>query len=117
MQPTPPPLGPLSQLTLTPSICLSYYKNPTILNQSYSHDIIPGVYEGGFQLWECEVEFLKWIVGDEQMMGRVKKASRVVEIGCGHGLVGVLVGVLGDARVTMQDYNNDVIEQLTKPTV
>ena len=33
-----------------------YYKNPVILNQQYSQDIIPGVYEGGFQLWECEVE-------------------------------------------------------------
>ena len=51
------------------------------------------------------MEFLKWIVGDEGMMARVKEASRVVEIGCGHGLVGVLVGMVGEGRVTMQDYN------------
>ena len=51
------------------------------------------------------------------MMNTIKHAKKVVEIGCGHGLIGVLVGVVSQAELTMQDFNQDVLEQLTKPTI
>jgi len=41
----------------------------------------------------------------------------VVEIGCGHGLLGVAAMRLGAKWVTLQDYNFNVIEELTKPTL
>lgn len=43
--------------------------------------------------------------------------KKVLEIGCGHGLLGILAYQLGAKYVTLQDYNQDVIDKLTKPTV
>ncbi len=40
-----------------------------------------------------------------------------MEIGCGHGLLGILGSKLGASEVCLQDYNESVIEKLTKPTV
>lgn len=44
-------------------------------------------------------------------------SKRVCEIGCGHGLLGIGAGMLGAKEIVFQDYNANVIEQLTKPTV
>lgn len=43
--------------------------------------------------------------------------KRVIEIGCGHGLLGILASKLGANHICLQDYNQEVIEKLTKPTV
>ena len=43
--------------------------------------------------------------------------KKVLEIGCGHGLLGVLAKKLGAAEVCFQDYNQSVIEGLTRQTV
>lgn len=48
-------LGDVATLTLGTGAQIHYYKNPIVLNKQYSKDIIPGTYEGGFQLWECEI--------------------------------------------------------------
>lgn len=52
-------LGQPSSLVFPPNYTIYYFKNPIILNKQYNQDIIPGVYEGGFQLWQCEIELLK----------------------------------------------------------
>jgi predicted nicotinamide N-methyase len=41
---------------------------------------------------------------------------RVVELGCGHGLPGV-VALLAGSSVHFQDYNKEVLQVLTVPTV
>ena len=41
---------------------------------------------------------------------------RVLELGCGHGLPGVLC-LLAGAEVHFQDYNAEVLAQLTAPNV
>ena len=45
------------------------------------------------------------------------EGKRVIEIGCGHGLLGIMASKLGASHVCLQDYNQEVIEKLTKPTV
>ena len=41
----------------------------------------------------------------------------VAEIGCGHGLLAVAAHKLNAKQIVLQDYNEAVIEQLTKPTM
>ncbi len=106
----------MSSLTLNSYTEILYYKNPVILNQQYSQDIIPGVYEGGFQLWECEVEMIKKMF-ELEYFKEIIAGKSVAEIGCGHGLLAVAAHKLNAKQIVLQDYNEAVIEQLTKPTM
>jgi len=78
-----------------------------------STDLAPGIYEGGFKVWECSLDLAKFIAGqaDEQWRGLT-----VLEIGCGHGLPG-LVALRKGAAVHFQDYNLEVLERVTWPNV
>ena len=44
------------------------------------------------------------------------RGARVLELGCGHGLPGVVAALRGAHSVTWQDYNGDVLHSLTAPT-
>lgn len=74
-------------------------------------DVIPGEYEGGFQLWECTNDLLEF------MKKYDFKDKNVFELGCGRGLPGILSAVNGAKKVVLQDFNIDVIERLTIPNV
>ena len=49
-------------------------------------DLIPSVYEGGLKIWECSVD----LVGYLMESGIGFEGKRVLEIGCGAGLPGIL---------------------------
>lgn len=74
-------------------------------------EVVPGKYEGGFQLWECTVDLLKYMEQFDY------KGKNVFELGCGRGLPGIYAALHGAASVVLQDYNKDVIEKLTMPNV
>ncbi|TRZ03640.1 hypothetical protein DNTS_008601 [Danionella cerebrum] len=76
-------------------------------------DLISGVYEGGLKIWECTYDLLNYI--DDE--GVTFKGKRVLDLGCGAGLLGILALKNGATRVDFQDYNSTVIEQLTLPNV
>jgi len=76
---------------------------------SVPSDVVPGKYEGGFQLWECTVDLLKYMKNTEF------KNKKVFEMGCGRGLPGIYAALNGASEVVLQDYNRDVIEKLTIP--
>ncbi|KAI4877625.1 hypothetical protein NFI96_022977 [Prochilodus magdalenae] len=76
-------------------------------------DLIPGVYEGGLKIWECTYDLLEY-VDDE---GETFSGKRVLDLGCGAGLLGILALKRGASKVHFQDYNSTVIEQLTMPNV
>ncbi len=43
--------------------------------------------------------------------------KRVLEIGCGQGLPGVMALKVGAAKVVFQDYNAEVLQNATKPVI
>uniref|UniRef100_A0AAY4CBJ9 protein-histidine N-methyltransferase n=1 Tax=Denticeps clupeoides TaxID=299321 RepID=A0AAY4CBJ9_9TELE len=73
-----------------------------ILSQTIGQhsDLISGVYEGGLK-----------------QEGETFSGKRVLDLGCGAGLLGLLALKRGASQVHFQDYNSTVIEQLTVPNV
>lgn len=76
---------------------------------SYTVDIVPGVYEGGYKVWECTLDLLKFMSDNE--LGLAGKS--VMDIGCGHGLLGIAALKSGGAICYFQDFNKEVLENVT----
>lgn len=64
-------------------------------------DLIAGVYEGGAKIWECTDDLLLYV--SEKYEDSYWKDKRVLDLGCGSGLLGIYAMKLG-ARVDFQDY-------------
>lgn len=89
------------------------------------NDLIPRLYEGGFKLWEgaldmCRLLRQEFEIGDDlftspSLAGKLQ-GMKVLELGCGHGLPGILC-LLAGATVHFQDYNPQVLHELTMPNV
>lgn len=76
-------------------------------------DLLPGVYEGGLKVWECAFDLLEYLVES----GMEFSGSRVLDLGCGNGLLGIFALLNGAEEVHFQDYNPEVIECLTMVNV
>ncbi|XP_056148104.1 histidine protein methyltransferase 1 homolog [Lampris incognitus] len=76
-------------------------------------DLISGVYEGGLKVWECTYDLLELVERDGETFG----GKRVLDLGCGAGLLGILALKRGATQTHFQDYNSTVIEHLTLPNV
>lgn len=53
-------------------------------------DLQAGVYEGGFKLWECSLDLVKYVelmLRDSQTPFRMPR--KVMELGCGHAIPGI----------------------------
>lgn len=95
-------------------------------NRVADNDLIPGVYEGGFKLWEGSIDlsrhllskFAPLINGESSPLPLplALEGKKVLELGCGHGLPGILCLMMG-AEVHFQDYNQEVLTQLTMPNI
>ncbi|KAG2452383.1 hypothetical protein HYH02_002629 [Chlamydomonas schloesseri] len=92
-----------------------------------SSDLVPGKYEGGFKLWECAADLCKAVMaryglaaaelaGAAELQHSQLQGKKVLELGCGHGLPGI-VALMGGAEVHFQDYNACVLRRLTAPNV
>ncbi|KAF8072381.1 Histidine methyltransferase 1-like protein [Scenedesmus sp. PABB004] len=88
-------------------------------------DLVPRKYEGGFKLWEGALDLCSYLISEHQLTPELLRAAspggslrgkKVLELGCGHGLPGVLC-LLAGATVHFQDFNREVITQLTAPNV
>ncbi|XP_022220915.2 histidine protein methyltransferase 1 homolog [Drosophila obscura] len=77
-------------------------------------DLITGVYEGGAKIWECTDDLLLYL--SDNYEDSYWKDKRVLDLGCGSGLLGIYALQSG-AKVDFQDYNKDVLEQITIPNV
>ncbi|XP_078401025.1 histidine protein methyltransferase 1 homolog [Cetorhinus maximus] len=74
-------------------------------------DLVPGVYEGGLKIWQCTFDLAGHLSAVE-LGGR-----RVLDLGCGAGLLGIVALRKRAAEVHFQDYNGAVIEGVTLPNV
>ncbi|KAE9549293.1 hypothetical protein FO519_007495 [Halicephalobus sp. NKZ332] len=74
-------------------------------------DLDPHVYEGGLKVWECSYDLA------EHLKGFNFKEKNVLELGCGAALPSIVAAKKGAKRIFCQDYNQSVIELVTKPNL
>ncbi|KEP63490.1 UNVERIFIED_CONTAM: hypothetical protein HHA_312410 [Hammondia hammondi] len=76
--------------------------------------VTEGRYEGGLALWECTWDLVRFLL-------KLKRSdfqnSHVLDLGCGHGLAGLLMIQRGAGAVVFQDLNEEVLLRVTAPTV
>ncbi len=49
-------------------------------------DLISGVYEGGLKVWDCSLDLVQMVADEPQGI----KGKKVLELGCGQGLPGIM---------------------------
>ncbi|KAL4640213.1 hypothetical protein GN956_G12652 [Arapaima gigas] len=111
---TLPPIQYLNE-TVVEKTASEHADDEDILSQSTAlhSDLISGVYEGGLKIWECTYDLLTFI--DDNRVAFAGK--RVLDLGCGAGLLGITALKMGACEVHFQDYNDTVIERLTLPNI
>ncbi|CAH0555253.1 unnamed protein product [Brassicogethes aeneus] len=88
-------------------------KECSVLNAEQNHsDLITAEYEGGLKIWECTYDLINYI----NSLNISFKNKRVLDLGCGSGMVGILTYLL-NSKCYFQDYNNEVISNITIPNV
>ncbi len=83
------------------------------LSNSCHSDLIPGVYEGGLKVWECAFDLMEYLAESEIDFS----GMQVLELGCGAGLPAIFALIKGAREVHFQDYNPEVIDYVTIPSV
>merc|ERR1712243_256667 len=73
-------------------------------------DVETDIYEGGFKLWECTLDICQYFLKN---YAKTVVGKRVLELGCGHGLPGILALKLGCESVVFQDLNFEVLKLIT----
>ncbi|EHH15805.1 histidine protein methyltransferase 1 homolog [Macaca nemestrina] len=91
------------------------FPGENIVSKSFSShsDLITGVYEGGLKIWECTFDLLAYFT-----KAKVKFAGKkVLDLGCGSGLLGITAFKGGAKEIHFQDYNSMVIDEVTLANV
>ncbi|XP_072041672.1 histidine protein methyltransferase 1 homolog [Amphiura filiformis] len=89
-------------------------KEGAIIKAISAHsDLVAHVYEGGLKIWECSLDLIHYL----QEVDIDFTNKKVLELGCGAGLPGIFALKHGAENVTLQDYNEEVLEEMTVPNV
>uniref|UniRef100_A0A182F4D7 protein-histidine N-methyltransferase n=2 Tax=Anopheles albimanus TaxID=7167 RepID=A0A182F4D7_ANOAL len=122
MLPEPPTINPdvVSSFQPAPDCTIEYLNNLALIDETFEEDIlsaesdhsdlVPGSYEGGLKVWECTFDLGQFLVKEDRKKILDKK---VLDLGCGAGILGIEAKLLGAAEVHFQDYNKDVLTKLT----
>jgi predicted nicotinamide N-methyase len=83
-------------------------------------DVVKSVYEGGFKLWECALDVMRYLCIElskqhAETPTQSMNGLNVLELGCGHGLPSLFAIRCGANHVVMQDLNREVLTNLTVP--
>lgn len=109
-----PPLNYLNETVFETTTSLEADSEKILSQTAALHsDLISGVYEGGLKIWECTYDLLEYIEAE----GVSFVGKKVLDLGCGAGLLGIAALKMGASDVHFQDYNSTVVERLTIPTV
>ncbi|CAK1580111.1 unnamed protein product [Parnassius mnemosyne] len=88
--------------------------NALELAEKEHSDLVAGKYEGGLKVWECTSDLIKYLV---EHHGSINfNQAQVLDLGCGVGILGIYA-LLNGSFVTFQDYNKEIIECATMPSV
>jgi len=97
--------------------------------------VLPGVYEGGKALWSCTGDLIKFFEESKKLNDdppstdddRQRKrptipknpfaGKNVLELGCGHGAGAVYAHQNRAAKIAVQDFNEEVLRDVTIPTL
>ncbi|KPI97687.1 Histidine protein methyltransferase 1-like [Papilio xuthus] len=90
-----------------------YELNALELADKEHSDLIAGKYEGGLKVWECTSDIIKYLLENTDINF---KGAKVLDLGCGVGILGIYA-LQNDSIVTFQDYNKEIIECVTIPSV
>nr|XP_006011932.1 PREDICTED: histidine protein methyltransferase 1 homolog [Latimeria chalumnae] len=109
-----PPLKHVNQAVVERSICAGAEGSRLVSAAVAARcDLLSGAYEGGLKIWECTFDLLTYL----QAAGVELAEKRVLDLGCGAGLLGILALKKNAKVVHFQDYNRTVIEAITIPNV
>ncbi|CAI5464640.1 unnamed protein product, partial [Closterium sp. Yama58-4] len=81
---------PTEAITLERGLTLLKGKASTTMLVGTTSDLVPGKYEGGFKLWEATVDLIEAVRQDMRDGTLSFRRKHVLELGCGHGLPGIL---------------------------
>jgi len=90
-----------------------------VTTSGHATDLVPGVYEGGYKVWECSVDVARLIHEDVGQILAFEPAT-VLELGCGAALPALAALTKYSRSVTeavLTDFNRDVLEAVTWPNV
>ncbi|CAG9807320.1 unnamed protein product [Chironomus riparius] len=93
---------------------IGYVDNINI-NEMNNSDLISGVYEGGYKIWECTQDLVDYFTENSESIDFAGKA--VCDLGCSAGIAGLLALIKDAKAVHFQDYNLEVLESFTIPNV
>jgi len=107
-----------------PETSLSFQLRKVVRNSSdtsavqvayFKTSVTPGVYEGGFKVWECAIDLIQYLHLTSK--GELWTNATVIEAGCGVGLPAIYTLQQQAQSVYFQDLNVEVLEQSTKAAV
>ncbi|CRG97234.1 conserved Plasmodium protein, unknown function [Plasmodium gallinaceum] len=87
-------------------------KNHCVDSEKKAKLVKQNIYEGGYTIWECTWDMLKFLHFEKFDF----KNKNVLELGCGHGLVGIKI-LLDKGNVVFQELNKDVINDILLPNI
>lgn len=76
-------------------------------------DLVPGVYEGGYKLWEGGIDLAEYIYAHHSNDGTFTENTKVLELGAGHGIPGIMAARCGAKHIALHDFNEEVIRDVT----
>lgn len=104
---------------IMPTKIIAELKNKELQNvlntaEKEHSDLVTGKYEGGLKIWECTYDLLQYLMHNKDIIEFQDK--NVLDLGCGAGILGIYA-LQNGANVTFQDYNKEVLENVTIPNV
>ena len=85
-------------------------------------DIIIGLYEGGYKVWECSIDLVEYITTNIEIKKMLSDEASapidVLELGCGNGFPGIICLKHHNVKnVVFSDLNKEVVEEITWPNI
>lgn len=95
---------------------LFYQVAPRLTTLTEDKDIVPGKYLGGLKVWSCAVDLCRFLLTSSEAP-TLSASDEVLEVGCGQALPSIAALYHGAARLTLHDFNSEVLESCTKPNL